>query len=113
MPRRCVARSTLSSLAVVAAATLALAQPDPADPTPLVDKHYQYPDGIVGPLLSSETSLMAPSAVPSRLQHRCHPRSSSRIQHLQLDHREPELHVPDLVCQPHRRFVSPSSYGVD
>ncbi|KIM63507.1 hypothetical protein SCLCIDRAFT_8808 [Scleroderma citrinum Foug A] len=42
-----VTRSTLSSLAVVVAAvSVALAQPDPADPTPLVDKHYQYPDGI-------------------------------------------------------------------
>jgi len=45
MTRHSVARSSLA--VVVAAASLALAQPDPADPTPLVDKHYQYPDGIV------------------------------------------------------------------
>lgn len=31
----------------VAAASVVLAQPDPADPTPLVDKHYAYPSGIV------------------------------------------------------------------
>ncbi|KIJ13175.1 hypothetical protein PAXINDRAFT_81702 [Paxillus involutus ATCC 200175] len=30
----------------VAAASVVLAQPDPADPTPLVDKHYAYPSGI-------------------------------------------------------------------
>jgi len=42
--------STLSSafLAVAAISCIALvnAQPDPADPTPLVDKHYAYPSGI-------------------------------------------------------------------
>ncbi|KAG6332884.1 hypothetical protein ID866_6202, partial [Astraeus odoratus] len=36
----------LSSVLVAAAVSLVLAQPDPADPTPLYDKHYQYPDGI-------------------------------------------------------------------
>ncbi|KAG2071153.1 hypothetical protein BDR04DRAFT_1098846 [Suillus decipiens] len=39
--------STLSSaLLAVAAITLVNAQPDPADPIPLVDKHYAYPSGI-------------------------------------------------------------------
>ncbi|EGN98627.1 hypothetical protein SERLA73DRAFT_181179 [Serpula lacrymans var. lacrymans S7.3] len=42
-----MSRSTLSAiLAVAAASTLVFAQPDPADPTPLVDKHYAYPSGI-------------------------------------------------------------------
>ncbi|KAG2035008.1 hypothetical protein BDR03DRAFT_963434 [Suillus americanus] len=35
-----------SALLAVAAITLVHAQPDPADPTPLVDKHYAYPSGI-------------------------------------------------------------------
>lgn len=35
-----------SALLAVAAITLVRAQPDPADPTPLVDKHYAYPSGI-------------------------------------------------------------------
>lgn len=43
MQARRVARS---ALLVVAASVVVLAQPDPADPTPLVDKHYNYPDGI-------------------------------------------------------------------
>jgi hypothetical protein len=43
--------STLSSaLLAVAAITFVHAQPDPADPTPLVDKHYAYPSEIVSPL---------------------------------------------------------------
>lgn len=101
-----VTRSTLSSLAVVVAAvSVALAQPDPADPTPLVDKHYQYPDGIVSMTAAPSTWLMSSSAIPSRLQHSSHSWSSSRIQHLQLDHREPELDVSDLVRQPHRRYA--------
>ncbi|KAH7923176.1 hypothetical protein BV22DRAFT_1106222 [Leucogyrophana mollusca] len=42
-----MSRSTLSALLAVAAVSkFALAQPDPADPTPLVDKHYAYPSGI-------------------------------------------------------------------
>ncbi|KAG1842943.1 hypothetical protein C8R48DRAFT_619208 [Suillus tomentosus] len=35
-----------SALLAVAAITFVHAQPDPADPTPLVDKHYAYPSGI-------------------------------------------------------------------
>ncbi|KIK91530.1 hypothetical protein PAXRUDRAFT_92844, partial [Paxillus rubicundulus Ve08.2h10] len=35
-----------TALLAVAAASVVLAQPDPADPTPLVDKHYAYPSGI-------------------------------------------------------------------
>ncbi|KAG2356892.1 hypothetical protein BDR07DRAFT_1339438 [Suillus spraguei] len=35
-----------SALLAVAAITLVNAQPDPADPTPLVNKHYAYPSGI-------------------------------------------------------------------
>jgi hypothetical protein len=43
-----MSRSTLSVLLAIAATSkLALAQPDPADPTPLVDKTYAYPSGIV------------------------------------------------------------------
>ncbi|KAG2141156.1 uncharacterized protein EDB93DRAFT_1089526 [Suillus bovinus] len=38
--------SALSALFAVAAITFVRAQPDPADPTPLVDKHYAYPSGI-------------------------------------------------------------------
>ncbi|KAG1725499.1 uncharacterized protein EDB91DRAFT_1168267 [Suillus paluster] len=42
-----MSRSTLSVLLAFAAASkFALAQPDPADPTPLVDKTYAYPSGI-------------------------------------------------------------------
>jgi len=42
-----MSRSALSALlAVAAASTLVLAQPDPADPIPLVDKTYAYPSGI-------------------------------------------------------------------
>ncbi|KAG2034999.1 hypothetical protein BDR03DRAFT_935025 [Suillus americanus] len=42
-----MSRSTLSVLLAIAATSkLALAQPDPADPTPLVDKTYAYPSGI-------------------------------------------------------------------
>ncbi|KAH7884250.1 hypothetical protein F5I97DRAFT_1968367 [Phlebopus sp. FC_14] len=41
-----MSRSALSALFAVAAASVVLAQPDPADPTPLVDKHYAYPSGI-------------------------------------------------------------------
>ncbi|KAL4066910.1 hypothetical protein V8B97DRAFT_348878 [Scleroderma yunnanense] len=36
----------LSTLFAIAIASKALAQPDPADPTPLTDKHYAYPTGI-------------------------------------------------------------------
>lgn len=39
----------LSALFAVAIAKAAFAQPDPADPTPLTDKHYAYPTGIVSP----------------------------------------------------------------
>lgn len=50
--------STLSSalLAVAAISRIALvnAQPDPADPTPLVDKHYAYPSGIVSLLFNAK-----------------------------------------------------------
>ncbi|KAG1727724.1 hypothetical protein EDB19DRAFT_1749350 [Suillus lakei] len=35
-----------SALLAVVAVTFVNAQPDPADPTPLVDKHYAYPSGI-------------------------------------------------------------------
>ena len=49
--------STLSSalLAVAAISRIGLVngQPDPADPTPLVSKHYAYPSGIVSLLLSA------------------------------------------------------------
>ncbi|KAH0832847.1 hypothetical protein J3R83DRAFT_11774 [Lanmaoa asiatica] len=38
--------SALSALLAVAAASVVLAQPDPADPTPLYSKHYAYPSGI-------------------------------------------------------------------
>ncbi|KAG0700156.1 hypothetical protein DFH29DRAFT_933391 [Suillus ampliporus] len=42
-----MSRSTLSVLLALAATSkFALAQPDPADPTPLVDKTYAYPSGI-------------------------------------------------------------------
>ncbi|KIJ13179.1 hypothetical protein PAXINDRAFT_170792 [Paxillus involutus ATCC 200175] len=42
-----MSRSTLSALLAVALASkFAFAQPDPADPTPLVDKTYAYPSGI-------------------------------------------------------------------
>ena len=41
--------SALSALLAVAAASVVLAQPDPADPTPLYDKYYDYPNGIVSP----------------------------------------------------------------
>ncbi|KAF9234084.1 hypothetical protein BU15DRAFT_53062 [Melanogaster broomeanus] len=42
-----MSRSALSALFVVAlAAKSAFAQPDPADPTPLVSKTYAYPSGI-------------------------------------------------------------------
>lgn len=42
-----MSRSILSVLLAIAATSkLALAQPDPADPTPLVDKTYAYPSGI-------------------------------------------------------------------
>jgi len=43
-----MSRSTLSVLLAIAATSqFVLAQPDPADPTPLVDKTYAYPSGIV------------------------------------------------------------------
>lgn len=43
-----MSRSTLSAiLALAAFSNFAFAQPDPADPTPLVDKTYAYPSGIV------------------------------------------------------------------
>lgn len=52
-----MSRSALSALVVAAiAARLVLAQPDPADPTPLTAKTYAYPSGIASiilPLLSS------------------------------------------------------------
>ncbi|KAG8213492.1 hypothetical protein J3R82DRAFT_12031 [Butyriboletus roseoflavus] len=38
--------SALSALLAVAAASVVLAQPDPAAPTPLYSKHYAYPSGI-------------------------------------------------------------------
>ncbi|KAH7920882.1 hypothetical protein BV22DRAFT_1020403 [Leucogyrophana mollusca] len=42
-----MSRSALSSVsALLAIAAVVRAQPDPADPTPLVDKHYAYPSGI-------------------------------------------------------------------
>ncbi|KAF9220446.1 hypothetical protein BS17DRAFT_787441 [Gyrodon lividus] len=42
-----MSRSALSALFVVALASKStFAQPDPADPTPLVDKTYAYPSGI-------------------------------------------------------------------
>ncbi|KAG9314769.1 hypothetical protein JVU11DRAFT_3852 [Chiua virens] len=41
-----MSHSTLSAFLAVAAASLVLAQPDPADPTPLYSKHYAYPSGI-------------------------------------------------------------------
>jgi len=42
-----MSRTTLSTLLTLAVtARFAFAQPDPADPTPLVDKHYSYPGGI-------------------------------------------------------------------
>lgn len=41
-----VSRVLRSALFIVAASVAVLAQPDPEDPTPLVDKHYNYPDGI-------------------------------------------------------------------
>jgi hypothetical protein len=43
-----MSRSALSAiLAFAAVSKFAFAQPDPADPTPLVDKTYAYPSGIV------------------------------------------------------------------
>ncbi|KAI6115584.1 hypothetical protein EDD16DRAFT_426331 [Pisolithus croceorrhizus] len=41
-----VPRVPRSVLFIVAGSVAILAQPDPADPTPLVDKRYNYPDGI-------------------------------------------------------------------
>jgi len=42
-----MSRATLSTLLTIAAAsTVAFAQIDPKDPTPLVSKQYSYPDGI-------------------------------------------------------------------
>jgi hypothetical protein len=41
--------AALSALLAVTAASVVLAQPDPADPTPLYSKHYAYPTGIVRP----------------------------------------------------------------
>lgn len=38
--------SALLAVAAVSRITFVNAQPDPADPTPLVDKHYAYPSGI-------------------------------------------------------------------
>ena len=49
-----MSRSALSALVVVAIASrLALAQPDPADPTPLTAKTYTYSDIASIPLLST------------------------------------------------------------
>ncbi|KAF8119985.1 hypothetical protein EV363DRAFT_1228633 [Boletus edulis] len=41
-----MAPSALYALLAVAAASVVLAQPDPAAPTPLYDKHYKYPNEI-------------------------------------------------------------------
>lgn len=90
----------LSALfAVAIASKAAFAQPDPADPTPLTDKHYAYPTGIVSiPECVSFVALMwslSFSALPNRLQYRCYSWPTVWLQHLQLHHSEPELRLPD------------------
>lgn len=91
---------------ILTTASVVFAQLDPADPTPLVSKHYAYPSEIVRKPARFRARSDSPLclAIPDR-QCPCPPRTSSRLQHLQLYHREPELHVPDCVCQRHRWCV--------
>ena len=98
--------SALSALLAIAAASVVLAQLDPAAPTPLYSKHYAYPSGIVSPsYLPFSPVLNLRLAISSRLQHRRHPRSPSRVQHLQLYDPKPEFHVSNVLCKPHRWYT--------
>lgn len=98
--------SALSALLAVAAASVVLAQPDPADPTPLYSKIFAYPTGIVRPsFILLSLALIPRLAVSGRLQHRCHPRTPNWVQHLQLHNREPGFTMPDGLCQPHRWYI--------
>lgn len=52
----------LSALFAIAIAKATFAQPDPADPTPLTDKHYSYPTGIVSTASNATLNCFDPSS---------------------------------------------------